>query len=52
VLFGTDFPMAPDIVIGSSVDGLDRLSVPGLSAAQIYRQNAAKLLKRSQGAKP
>jgi len=52
VRFGTDFPMAPDIVIASSVDGLDSLSVPGLSAAQIYRQNAAKLLKRSQGAKP
>jgi len=44
--------MAPDIVIASSVDGLDSLSVAGVSAAQIYRQNAAQLLKRSQGAKP
>jgi 6-methylsalicylate decarboxylase len=47
ILFGTDYPMAPESVIASSVGGLNRQPIPGLSTPHIYRHNAARLLKRN-----
>lgn len=47
ILFGTDYPMAPEFVIAASVEGLDRQSVAGLSTPHIFRHNAARLLKRN-----
>lgn len=47
ILFGTDYPMAPEFVIASSVDGLNRQSTPGMSTPNIHRHNATRLLKRN-----
>jgi predicted TIM-barrel fold metal-dependent hydrolase len=47
ILFGTDFPMAPEFVIAASIEGLDRCTIPGLSIEQIFHQNGARLLNRS-----
>jgi 6-methylsalicylate decarboxylase len=47
ILFGTDFPMAPELVIAQSVEGLNQSKIPGLSVEQIFRQNGARLLNRT-----
>jgi 6-methylsalicylate decarboxylase len=46
ILFGTDFPMAPDFGLKTFNEELERLDVPGLSRPAIYRGNAAQLLGR------
>lgn len=46
ILFGTDFPMAPDFGLKTFAAELERLDAPGLSRDAIYRGNAALLLGR------
>ncbi|MFN6981072.1 MAG: amidohydrolase family protein [Brevundimonas sp.] len=46
ILFGTDFPMAPDFGIKAFGVALEALDAPGLSRTAIYRDNAAVLLGR------
>jgi len=47
IVFGTDFPMAPDFGIATFARELEALAAPGLSKAAIYRGNAARLLRRA-----
>ena len=46
VLFGTDFPMAPLPAISHFGQELDTLSLAGYSRQDVYRHNAARLLRR------
>ncbi|MDV2453242.1 amidohydrolase family protein [Xanthomonas hortorum] len=46
ILFGTDFPMAPDFGIKTFSAALEAMDVDVLSRLAIYRENAAQLLGR------
>jgi predicted TIM-barrel fold metal-dependent hydrolase len=46
ILFGTDFPMAPDFGLRTFAAALEAMDVPGLSRSAISRDNAAILLAR------
>ena len=50
VLFGTDFPMAPVPAITQFGHVLETLSIPGFSQSDVYRGNAARLLRRDRHA--
>ncbi len=47
ILFGTDFPMAPDFGLKTFAAQLEAINAPGLSLDAIYRENAAVLLRRA-----
>lgn len=47
VLFGSDYPYAPESTMVASVDGLSKLGVPSDVLAAIERGNALRLLQRS-----
>lgn len=47
ILFGTDFPMAPDFGLKTFSVALEAMDVHGLSRPAIYRENAARLLGRA-----
>ncbi|MCS3810095.1 amidohydrolase family protein [Xanthomonas sp. 4461] len=47
IVFGTDFPMAPDFGLDTFSAALEAMDVTGLSRPAIYRQNAARLLGRT-----
>lgn len=46
ILFGTDFPFAPDDAIRNFGDLLEGSAVIGFNKADVYRNNAARLLGR------
>jgi aminocarboxymuconate-semialdehyde decarboxylase len=47
ILFGTDFPMAPEFGLRTFAGALEAMDLPGLSRSAIYRDNSALLLGRA-----
>ena len=46
ILFGTDFPFAPNDAIRYFGEVLEEIAIPGIEKANVYRGNAARILGR------
>ena len=46
ILFGTDFPFAPNDAIRAFGNALEQTAIPGIEKTDVYRHNAARMLGR------